>query len=207
MAIMNSFRGVVQKPVDLVRRLATEKRGVAAIEFALIAPLLLAMYFVTMEIAPAIDSSKKVGRGASMIADLVSQQQTVTRADLDAIMRLGEATILPYNRSRLKVFVTGIDVDKDGNPTVLWSRQMVEGAFSEYLASGTAVVIPADLKVANSFYVKVETNLHYEPMIFWNADANAKSSAGLLATFDNINMKEAYYLRPRVTAKVNCSNC
>lgn len=207
MAIMNSFRGVFQKPAGLVRRLATEKRGVAAIEFALIAPLLLAMYFVTMEIAPAIDSSKKVGRGASMIADLVTQQQTVTTADLDAIMRLGEATMLPYNRSRLQVIVTGIDVDNNAKPTVSWSRKMVEGAFSADLAKGTSITIPTDLKVANSFYVKVETRLLYEPMIFWNADADAKRSAGLMATFNNINMKEAYYLRPRVTSKVTCSNC
>ena len=56
----------------LARTFAGNRRGVAAIEFALIAPLLLVMYFVTMEIAPAIDSNKKVGRAASMIADVVT---------------------------------------------------------------------------------------------------------------------------------------
>ena len=39
-----------------------DRRGVAALEFALIAPLLLSMYFVTMEVAQAIESNKKVGR-------------------------------------------------------------------------------------------------------------------------------------------------
>lgn len=207
MTLMNSFRSVGQRPLELIKRLATEKRGVAAIEFALIAPLLLAMYFLTMEIAPAIDSSKKVGRGASMIADLVTQQQTVATADLDAMMRLGEATILPYNRSKLKVVITAIEVTDEATPKVkvVWSRKMDNGNFDPDQAPGTVVTIPTDLQVRNSFYIKVETQLLYTPMIVWTADQ--KAATGLMAAFDKINMREAYYLRPRITTRVACSNC
>ncbi len=207
MSMMNRFRAAAMAPRHLVERLAGDRRGVAAIEFAIIAPLMLTMYFVTMEIAPAIDASKKVGRGASMIADLVTQQQTVATVDLDAMMRLGEATILPYNRSNLKVVITALEVTNDPSPQVkvVWSRKMVEGAFSADQAAGTIETLPNDLKVKNSFYIKVETQLAYTPMIVWTADA--KKSTGLLSAFDNIGMKEVYYLRPRTTARVSCSNC
>ena len=67
--------------------LLRDRRGVAALEFALIVPLLLSMYFVTMEVSQAIETNKKVGRVGSMVADLVTQQQTITKAELDAIMR------------------------------------------------------------------------------------------------------------------------
>ena len=59
--------------------LFSDKRGVAALEFALIAPLLLSMYFVTMEVAQGIEANKKVGRVGSMVADLVTQQQQTTK--------------------------------------------------------------------------------------------------------------------------------
>lgn len=201
------LRRAAQKPVNLVKRLASERRGVAAIEFALIAPLLLTMYFVTMEVAPAIDSSKKVGRSASMIADLVTQQQTVATNDLDAMMRLGEATILPYDRTKLKVIITAIEVTDEATPKVkvVWSRKMVNGAFSRDKTTGTATTVPADLNVRNSFYIKVETSLLYTPMIVWSA--SEKATTGLLSAFDEINMKEAYFLRPRITSRVTCSNC
>ncbi len=207
MTLLNKFRSFAKAPGKLTGRLASDNRGVAAIEFALIAPLLLVMYFVTMEIAPAIDSSKKVGRGASMIADLVTQQQTVATSDLDAMMRLGEATILPYDRSKLKVIITAIEVTNTTPPQVkvVWSRKMVEGAFSADKAAGTVETIPADLRIANSFYIKVETSLQYTPMIVWSADA--KKTTGLMSAFDKINMKEAYYLRPRIATRVACSNC
>ena len=62
-----------------IARAAADRRGVAAIEFALVVPLLLCMYFVTMEVSQAIETNKKVSRVGSMVADLVTQQQTTTQ--------------------------------------------------------------------------------------------------------------------------------
>ena len=42
-------------------RLARDRRGVAAVEFAFIAPILLTLYLVTMEVAQGIETNKKVG--------------------------------------------------------------------------------------------------------------------------------------------------
>ena len=78
----------------------------AAVEFALIAPLLLSMYFVTMEVAQGIEANKKVGRVGSMVADLVTQQSELTPDQLKAIMQIGESILQPYNRSSPKIVVT-----------------------------------------------------------------------------------------------------
>jgi hypothetical protein len=154
------------------------------------------MYFVTMEIAPAIDSSKKVGRGASMIADLVTQQQTVATADLDAMMRLGEATILPYNRSKLKVVITAIEVTDEATPKVkvVWSRKMVNGAFSTRSGPWDGVTVPTDLQCAEQLLHQGRNaaSLHADDRL----DRNQKGATGLMAAFDKINMNEAYYLAP-----------
>lgn len=191
----------------LVRKFAGNRRGVAAIEFALIAPLLLAMYFVTMEIAPAIDANKKVGRAASMIADLVTQQQSISSSEVEAIMAIGEATLRPYSRTNLKVIITAIEITDEDAPQVkvVWSRQMIDGAFSRDAAKGEVTTVPATLKVRNSFLVRVQSELDYRPMITWTADQ--KAATGLLAAFDKINMKETYYLRPRMSSSIECSNC
>ena len=72
-----------------IARAASDRRGVAAIEFALVTPLLLCMYFVTMEVSQAIETNKKVSRVGSMVADLVTQQQQITKSELNAIMEIG----------------------------------------------------------------------------------------------------------------------
>lgn len=203
---MSSFDWI-SRARRLLRRAGADRKGVAAIEFAFIAPLLLTMYFVTMEIAPAIDANKKVGRSASMIADLVTQQQTVSKSEVEAIMSIGEATLNPYNRSQLKVVITAITVTDEETPKVLvaWSRKMVNGAFSQDAAKDTVTTVPAALKVRGSFLIRVETWLDYRPIITWTA--SQKSTTGLLAAFDNINMKETYYLRPRMSNSIDCPTC
>ena len=114
------------------RRLIGDRRGVAAIEFAFIVPLLLSMYFVTMEVSQAIETNKKVSRVGSMVADLVTQQQTITKAELDAIMAIGESLLQPYNRSKPTITITAIEITDEATPKVkvVWSRKLVNGGLS-----------------------------------------------------------------------------
>ncbi len=195
------------RTASIVERLAADRTGIAAIEFALIAPLLLIMYFLTMEVAQGIETNKKVDRAGSMVADLVTQQTTVNTAALDAIMAIGEATLQPYNRSKPTIIITAIELSNDATPTVkvVWSRKLADGAFSAGPASDDTTTVPDSLKIKGSFLVRVESALAYAPVITWAADA--KPVLGLAAAFDGISMKETYYLRPRMSASVACSDC
>lgn len=190
-----------------IRDIGADRRGVAAVEFAIIAPLLLSMYFVTMEVSQGIETNKKVGRVGSMVADLVTQQQEVTRADLDAIMQIGEATMQPYNRSRATIKITGIQITTDTTPQarVTWWRKLEDGAASGAAPTNETTTVPATLMVPGSFLVRVESSLAYRPVITWAAAD--KPALGLTAAFDGIPMAETYYLRPRMSPQVKCLNC
>jgi Flp pilus assembly protein TadG len=190
-----------------LRNSLTDRRGVAAVEFAFIAPVLLCLYFMTMEIAQGIETNKKVGRVASMVADLITQQQNINKNDIDAIMQIGEATLQPYNRSEPTIIVTGIDISDDPTPivTVEWSRKLVNGVAMQDQPAGNATTVPSDLKIPGTFLVRVEADLDYRPMIAWAADS--KQTLGLMSAFDNINMAERYYLRPRMSNSIPCNDC
>jgi Flp pilus assembly protein TadG len=189
------------------RRFLADRRGVAALEFALIVPLLLMLYFVTMEVSQAIETNKKVGRVASMAADLVTQQQDIYKADLEGIMRIGESTLQPYNRSVPSITITAIEVTDETTPKVqvVWSRKLIDGNFSAGPAKGTPTTIPDALKIKGSFLVRAESSLAYEPVITWTAQQ--KTTLGLTSAFDGISMKETYYLRPRMSTSIPCSDC
>lgn len=192
---------------DRIRRFRADRGGAAAIEFAFIAPILLALYFVTMEVAQGIEANRKVGRVGSMVADLVTQQQWITKAEVDAIMAIGEATLQPYNRTRPKIIVTAISISNDATPkaTVVWSRKLANGTASQDAAPGATVTVPPKLNIANTFLVRVSGELDYRPMITWTAQQ--KSALGLVSAFDSIAMKETYYLRPRMSSQILCGDC
>lgn len=190
-----------------VRRLVEDRSGLAAVEFALIAPLLLAMYFVTMEMSLGIETNKKVGRIGSMVADIVTQQSTLTRSDLEAIMQLGQAVIQPYTRSKPKIVVTAVEITNDATPKVqvVWSRQMSGGVFTVPYVVKSPVVIPNQLKIKGTFLIRVESYLEYKPLITWTAAQ--KSALGLGSAFSNISMGDTYYLRPRTSSTITCGDC
>lgn len=192
---------------ELARRLLGDRKGIAAVEFAFIAPLLLCMYFVTLEVSLGIETDKKVGRIGSMVADLVTQQMNISTTDLDAIMKIGQSTIQPYNRTQPQIIVTAIQITSDpgSKVQVAWSRKIVDGVSSKGAAIGATTTVPTALNIPGTFLIRVESTLSYKPLITWTADQ--KTSLGLAAAFDSINMKETYYLRPRMSSSIPCSDC
>jgi len=186
-----------------------DRKGVAAIEFAFIAPLLLTLYFVTMEVAQGIETNKKVSRIGSMVADLVTQQHSETTKDvIEPIMEIGEAILQPYGRTRPTIEITGIEITKEATPRAIvkWSRKMVNGAFSQGEQKETEIEdVPDELKIADTFLVRVSAQLNYLPVVAWTAEQ--RTSLGLLGAFGNIGMDEVYYLRPRMSSKIICTDC
>jgi Flp pilus assembly protein TadG len=198
------FSGIWARAV----RFCSDRRGVAAIEFAFIVPVLLVMYFVTMEASQAIETSKKVSRIGSMVADLVTQQTSVTQADVDAIMKIGTSTLQPYNRSTPNIIVTAIQMTDEASPTarVVWSRKVVNGAYSADAKKDEPTTVPTTLNIRNTFLIRVESQLGYQPIIAWDVD-NAKRVGLTSSFFSIINMGETYYLRPRRVLTLPCSDC
>lgn len=188
-------------------RFFADRRGVAAIEFAFIVPVLLVMYFTTMEASQAVETSKKVSRIGSMVADLVTQQQTIVKADIDAIMQIGTSTLQPYNRSVPNIIVTAIQVTTDATPRVqvVWSRKVVGGVNSVDAAANTLTTVPAPLMIAGTFLIRVQSSLAYQPIITWSAGGEQR--LGLTSAFDTITMGETYYLRPRRSQTIPCGDC
>lgn len=200
-------RGKIADIFSATVRFCKDRRGVAAIEFAFLAPVLLAMYFVTMEISQGIETNKKVSRVASMVADLVTQQSSVTETDLKAIMDIGTSTLQPYNRSTPTITISSIVISSDATPTVKidWSRKITAGVFSTDVTKGTVTTVPPTLKIAGTTLIRVKAELSYQPVITWAA--GSKQPLGLSAAFDSIPMSETYYLRSRVSNQVICTTC
>ena len=191
-------------------RIWSDRRGIAAVEFALIMPILLIMYFVTMEASQAIETSKKVSRIGSMVADLVTQQPTVDKANLDAIMKIGTSTLQPYNRSTRKSpsrrYRSPTDVTTaEGKGGVV--AQAGQWCLSAGLPPSTVPPRPSRRRSrspAPSSFAST-ADLAYKPIITWSADSEKR--LGLSSAFNTISMGETYYLRPRRSVTIPCRDC
>lgn len=201
--INNAVRALREK----VSKLVGDKSGVAALEFALIAPLLITLYLGTMEISNGLQMNKKVSRAASTVGDLITQLDgsQLNKATIESIMGIGRAVTQPYSFTKPTVTVTGIVIDAAGASTVAWSRKLSDtGDYSRPFTLGSSVTVPARVLIANTFLVRVETSLAYNTLTSWTVSRAPGQSYGL------IDMSETFYLRPRITANVAsfpCADC
>lgn len=60
--------------------------GIAAIEFAFIAPVMIFMYFGMAEVATAISVDRKVSHSANVAGDLSTQSETISADEMSEIM-------------------------------------------------------------------------------------------------------------------------
>lgn len=204
-----TISGTIQSLWSNSRSFLRDRSGASAVEFAFIVPLLLVMYLGTLELSQGIEANKKVSRSASMIGDLVSQEDTITKETLNDILVIGESILQPYYRSKPTITITGININASSVATIAWQRKITNGATTGSGASSTTVAVPTQMKTANTFLVKVETVLDYKPVLTWNSSTKNFGSGGTNYTsaFTAIPMAESYFFSPRQTKTITCSNC
>jgi Flp pilus assembly protein TadG len=169
---------------DFVR----EQGGVSAVEFAILLPVMLSLYFGGVELSQAVGADRKVTLVARTVSDLSSRLQTIQSSDMTNIMNAAVAVIAPYVHSNLSVTVTGVNIDNKGNATVAWSCTFQGTA----RAKNSAVTVPSQLITPNtaSFLVWGEAQFDYTPTI------------GYVLT-GTMHLKDQIYMAPRLGASVN----
>ena len=129
----------------LLKRLGRDRRGVSAVEFALIAPAMIAFYFGLAEITQALLAERRAGHAASAIGDLVAQSSTISNTEISDIFQIATTIMQPYPTNTLQMRVTSVKANAAGATTVAWSSGRYFGCkFSAPIA--TAAVSAALLR-------------------------------------------------------------
>ncbi|MCR6670260.1 TadE/TadG family type IV pilus assembly protein [Devosia ginsengisoli] len=111
-----------------LRRLAVVEEATAAVEFALILPIMLLVYVGSVEASIAITTDRKVQSVAGALGDLVARSDTtIPMATLLDYFQAAEGIMTPYPTSELLQTVTQVRVLSDGTASVVWSWQYEHG--------------------------------------------------------------------------------
>lgn len=97
------------------------RAGMAATEFALTLPILIALFFGVVEGSSALSESRKVGRAVNALADLAAQERQLSTSDVDNLFD-GVALMLPGGGEAATFRLVSVVADSDGAPVVDWSR-------------------------------------------------------------------------------------
>src|ERR1700694_1503943 len=94
-----------------LRNLASDCRGVAATEFAVIVPIMLVMFFGTVEFSSGVAVDRKVTLMARTLSDLTSQSPTADDPTLTNFFAASPAIMTPYSKTPTQSTITELYVD------------------------------------------------------------------------------------------------
>ena len=107
-----------------VRRLARDRRGVSAVEFAFLAPVMIGLYFGCVEVSDGVGADRKVTLTAAALANLTAQQDSttpITLAQMNNILDASAKVMDPYTAT-LKSTISCLKINSASSTTVKWSE-------------------------------------------------------------------------------------
>ena len=145
--------------VARMRALGRDRRAIAALEFTVLLPLFLILYFGTFEVGQGIAVNLNNNQAARAVADLASQYTSIYNADMANILCASTTVMAPYSTKPFAVTVSEVTVDANGNATVTWSDTLNGTARSV----GQSVTLPAGMNVPGASLIWGETKYVYTP--------------------------------------------
>lgn len=168
-----------------IRRFRRDHRGLSAVEFALILPIMLTLYLGGSELTQAITIKRKTALVTRTIGDLVAQDINITNAEMQSIFTATTAVAAPYPTANLKIVVSSVSIDGQGAAKIAWSDAYQTTA----RAVNSTVTLPTGLNLANTSLIWAEASYDYTPPI------------GYMIT-GVLNLADKIYLRPRMVNSI-----
>ncbi|MBT8472250.1 MAG: pilus assembly protein [Marinicaulis sp.] len=147
----------------LFRRFRSARDGVAATEFALLLPVLIAIFFGVVEGSSALAQNRKVSLAVNTLADLAAQETQLMESAADDLFD-GVREIIGDTTSTMDIRLISVIADDNGDPVVQWSY---DNSGNKPLAPDTPYTdLPdAALLDANSSIMVAELTYNYVPTL------------------------------------------
>lgn len=174
----------------LAQRFHRDERGVAAVEFALLVPIMVSLFVGAVELSQAITVDRRITQIASSTADLVARESAITTAQLNNVTDVARALLQPYDTAPLKITITsvGANATNINNTKVCWSHSFQGGAAT--YAQGQTYTLPAGIVDRGGSVVVSEVAYDYTPLVF------AFYLPGITT------LRDKFFLKPRISSMI-----
>jgi Flp pilus assembly protein TadG len=169
--------------------------GVSAVEFALIAPVLLIVFAGSTEISSAIMNERRFSTAVASVGNLTSEHQQVTPATVSNIFAAAGLIMQPFPTTTLALRVSSVTQNASGQDLVDWSQN--QNDLAAY-APGTVIqasIIPSGVLVnPGDTVIMAEGTYNYTSPIAYTLPTGLK-------------FKSTVFFHPRFPGPLSCPTC
>lgn len=174
-----------------------DRRGVSAVEFAILLPLMITLFFGGHEVGQAITIYRKVSHTSAVLGDLVAQVSSITSAEVENVFDASVSIMSPYSATGAKMMVAAVKWD---STTSSWKIKWVKtrnGGGTGWTANGsppTGKAPPDGLKSTTQGVIVSQVEYTYT--------TGFKTLMQDIWGEQSINLGDIAYLRPRISNEV-----
>jgi hypothetical protein len=173
------------------RKFAADVRGVAAIEMAIIFPVMIILYIGLVDVTNLLMVNRRVTLTTSTLADLVTQaDSSITTADIDGVFESARAIFEPMDVEGISLNLWAFRM-QDGSPTLQWQ-------YTNGVTCGEAPEGGDDMES-----LMEDGN----DIIVGRVCYNQEAILGSLFSVDTIELEDELMLRPRQSTTLDCTDC
>jgi Flp pilus assembly protein TadG len=177
----------MSSPPRFLRAFWRDRRGVSAVEFAFVAPVLLVFYCGMAELAEAMMAERRLSHVTSSIGDIVARDTRLTDARRNDIFQVGGVLMAPFPATNLHMCLYSVISDAEGKDTVSWVEP--HNSPENCPAKDAEVAIDLSVLPANSSVIVSKASYDYESPI-------------KLVMPNAIVFRRTFYLKPRLSDTV-----
>ena len=178
------------------KRFAADGRGVSAIEFALIAPVLILLYLGMSELTLGMMAARRVSHLASTIGDLAAQSDSLTPTNITDLWAISDSMLDPFPAgTALKIRLSSVTMQSNKVATVDWSQALI---MTKYKKNDPIISITTDQIAPGESLILTEVEYDYDSPI--HSPLADFFKAGTM-------FKETFTHHPRNGAQVTCLLC
>jgi Flp pilus assembly pilin Flp len=209
-----------QAASGLLRRFRRDEGGVAAVEFALIAPILIVTYLGILEVSQGFQASRKLSLFARTAADLTSQgpkdpapsTDPIPASEVTDIAEAAKWIMAPFpiETGQIRLTISGVMfkmVSGSLKAYTDWSvtfsgarRPCQELGLVANNSPASPLTIPVGLAQDGATVIVADAAYDYKPLL----GGNFRSFNG--GATSQVELKQTAYMRPRNTSRVRIAS-
>lgn len=142
-----------------LRRFGSEKKGLAALEFAIIAPVMVFLLFAAVDLIDALGANKRAQNVSASLADVVARDTSVSDAEITGLWSALDLLMFPDGAGdEIHVRISSISIVDASTARVMWS----EGHGMAARDVNSTVALPAQMMTVGSSVIMAETTYDYD---------------------------------------------
>jgi Flp pilus assembly protein TadG len=146
--------------IQRLRHFARENKGVAALEFAIIAPLLMVPLLLgSVDLIDVMGANKRAQNAAASLADVVARDTEISNTEMTSLWRGLDVLMYPNVPGDMEMRITSVSIVNASTARVIWSEG--HGGMSAR-QSGTTVALDNRMMNVGTSIIMVESVYKYD---------------------------------------------